>query len=421
MKRIADRIREIAWDDARIFVAPTGVKDLVYMEGSVLGGWNMLPRRKGEVSVLAAELLDAGTKAKDKSLIRESLAARGATLTFTSGDERTYFRGSCLPEDLPKLLSTAAECLAEASFPGPEVKAAKERIHGELVEEKSDTRVQAAIGLSRLMYDSQHPNYEETTVERIRDLAAAERADLVAFKKLFGRRELVLAIVGDVDPKVAGNAAQAAFKRLPLGLGHAPDKPHNARRPEVQETHIHIPDKANVDVFLGAALPLTYNDPLYLPFIVISEMLGGRGFTGHLMTTIRERDGLTYDVRSHPTGFTGGAEGAFQVYASFSPGRFDESVEALRREVDIFFGTRVTEKNLAARKEEMTGLYSVGLSTTRGLAAALHQIGRRHRDLSYIDDYLKLLAAVTLKDLKAAAALIPLESLSLSAAGTFSA
>ena len=44
-----------------------------------------------------------------------------------------------------------------------------------------------------------------------------------------------------------------------------------------------------------------------------------------------------------------------------------------------------------------------------------------HRDLSYIDEYLALLNAVTLEDLKAVAALIPLDSLSLASAGTFRA
>lgn len=228
-------------------------------------------------------------------------------------------------------------------------------------------------------------------------------------------------MTGDIDAKATARAAEAAFKRLPAGTLEAPAKPHNARRQESQEARIDIADKANVDVFLGAALPLTYNDPLYLPFIVATEMLGGRGFTSHLMSTIRERDGLTYAVYSRPTGFTGGSEGAFQIWATFSPGRFDESVAKLRQEIDFFFAKGLTEKNLAARQEEMSGLYAVGLSTTRGLAAALHQMGRRHRDLSYIDEYLKLIQAISLKDVRAASALIPLDKLSLAAAGTFSA
>jgi zinc protease len=421
MERIADQIVEKEIDGGRIFVAKTGVKDLVYIEGSILGGWNMLPRRKGEVSVLTAELLDAGSKSRTKNEIRESLAARGATLNFSSGDERTYFRGSCLPEDLSILLSILVECLGEASFPSREVNVSKERIHGELVEEKTDTRVQAAIALSRIMYAPAHANYEETTDERIKDLIKSERADLLAFKKLLGRGGLVLSIVGDVDAKKVAQTTANLFSKLPEGTKDAPLKTANTKSPVAESILVPIADKANIDVFIGAAVPLTYHDPLYLPLIVLNEMLGGRGFTGHLMQTIRERDGLTYDVKTRPTGFTGGADGAFQVYASFNPGRFEESVTALRREIALFFRKGITEERLEERKVEMSGLYVVGLSSTRGLAAALHQIGRRHRDLSYIDDYLTLLQAVTVEDLEAAAALIPLSKLSLAASGTFSA
>ncbi|MDB5189267.1 MAG: Zinc protease [Parcubacteria group bacterium] len=419
MARISDNILEKAWEGARVFASRTGVKDLVYVEGSVLGGWNMLPRRKGEVSVLAAELLDAGTKNKNKNVIRETLAARGASLSFSSGDERTYFRGSCLPEDLNQLLSVIVECLGEAAFPVAEVKSAKERIHGELLEEKSDTRVQAAITLSRSIYDENHVNYEETTDERIRDLGKAERTDLVSFKKVLGQGGLVLAIVGDIEPERALSTAVKYFKKLPAGTKEAPEKELNAKKQESKTQLVTITDKSNIDVFIGASVPLTYNDPLYLPFIVATELLGGRGFTSHLMTTLRERDGLTYGVYSRPTGFTGGSDGAFAVWATFSPAKYAHSVAMLRKEIAIFFKSGITKEGLQHRKEEMTGLYAVGLSTTRGLAAALHQIGRRHRELSYIDEYLTLLNALKLEELFAASALIPLDKLSLAAAGTF--
>jgi zinc protease len=421
MERIAEHIVEKRIGGARIFVAPMSVLDLVYVEGSVLGGWNMLPRRHGELSVLAAELLDAGTKSKSKETIRESLASRGATLAFSSGDERTYFRGTCLPEDLPHLLGILRECLTEAAFPAREVQAGKERILGELEQEKTDTRTQAAIALSRLIYDPAHTNYEESTEERMRDLTKAERPELLAFRKMLGIGGLVIAIAGDVEAEKTLTLVEKTLRKMPPGTEEAPEKLQNTLTPQMRTVLVPIADKANVDVFLGASVPLTYNDPLYLPFIVATEMLGGRGFTSHLMATIRERDGLTYGVYSRPTGFTGGADGAFQIWATFSPAKFDESVAMLRKEIALFFKKGMTEEGLRRRKEEMTGLHVVGLSTTRGLAAMLHQIGRRGRDLSYIDDYLTLLNAVTLRELGDAAALIPLTSLSLAAAGTFSA
>lgn len=419
MEPIREHVREYQSEHGRIFAMQTGVKDIVYVEGSVLGGWNMLPRHLGEASVLAAELFDAGTKDKTKAEIRDSLAARGATLSFDSGDERTYFRGSCLPEDLHHLLSVIAVCIGEAVFPSAEMKSARSRLHGDLVEEKTNTRTQASQGLARLLYDKDHVNYEESTLERIRDLEAVKRADLLAFRKMIGQGGLVLAIVGDIHAAKALTTARTTFSRLRHGTLVAPAIEMNKRIQEAQTELIPIKNKANIDTFLGASLPLTYHDSLYLPFIVLSEMLGGRGFTSHLMSTIRERDGLTYGVYSTPNGFTGGADGMFRVWATFSPARFHESVEKLRKEINFFFKHGITGAALESRKEEMIGSYLVSLSTTRGIAGMLHQIGRRGKPLSYIDEYPELIQATNLKELVDASRLVPLDKLSLAAAGTF--
>ena len=148
-------------------------------------------------------------------------------------------------------------------------------------------------------------------------------------------------------------------------------------------------------------------------------MLGGPGFTSHLVATIRERDSLTYSVRAYSTGFGALAEGSMQVWATFSPQKYNESVKALKKEIALFFKELLTRSNLEARKLEMIGEYTVGLSTTRGLAATLHKIGTENKSLSYIDEYPELLKVITLEDLHKAAALIPLSKLSLAAAGTF--
>jgi len=67
----------------------------------------------------------------------------------------------------------------------------------------------------------------------------------------------------------------------------------------------------------------------------------------------------------------------------------------------------------------MAGNYLVGLSTTRGLASALHLIGIEGRNLSYVDEYPEHVRAVTTRQLKDLAPLIDSKKLSLAASGTF--
>ena len=104
-------------DNGRIFATRTQTKDIVTIQGSVLGGELMLAEAKRRAPYLAARLFDAGTKTQTKDALREALAARGASISFSGGEDRTYFYGTCLPEDLAFVVSIIGECLSQPIFP----------------------------------------------------------------------------------------------------------------------------------------------------------------------------------------------------------------------------------------------------------------------------------------------------------------
>jgi zinc protease len=405
-------------ESGRLFVAPTKAKDVVAIEGSVLGGENMLPKEWSVVPGLTAELLDAGTTRKSKTVIREGLAGRGISLSFAAGGDRTYFSGQCFPEDVPFLLSTTVECLSGANFPEAELKTLKQRTLGALAEEKTDTNAQAERALTELMYDAPHPNYIEPLKETEAGVKNARRSYLQDFRKMLGIGGLVLAVVGDVEVESVHGVVEKTFKKLPKGIENAPVKTPNKKNIAASQKLIPVADKANIDVFLGASLQLTKKNPLYHPAAILTDMLGG-GFAGHLMQTVRERDGLTYRTYARLAGLSDGADGYFEVYASFNPGRYEESVHILRTEVGTFFSSHLTEEGINRKKDEITGSYLIGLATTRGLARALHSIGAEGRELSYLEQYPSLIRAISLAQVHKAADLIPLSKLSLAAAGTF--
>lgn len=405
-------------DNGRLFLASTHAHDVVVVEGSVFGGPNMLPPELDVIPGLTAELLDAGTVKKKKSVIREMLAGRGMSLSFSASGDRTAFSGRCFPEDLPLLLSIISESLGEANFPEAEVKNAKALALGELAEEKSDTRAQAERAFAAMLYDPTHVNYARALKDEEKSVTATRRAHLQDFRKKLGKGGLVLAITGDIDTASARTAAEKAFGKLGAGTAAAPTKQVNKKAQEAREKLIPLADKANVDILLGATLPLTLRHELYHPMKVLTEMLGG-GFSSHLMQTIRERDGLTYGIYATLAGLNAGADGHFKIWATFSPEGYAEAVAKLRKEVNIFFTEGLSEEALAKRKEEMTGSYLVALSTTQNLARTLHSIGTLGFDLSYLTDYPNIIRAISLADIRDAADLIPRTKFSLAASGTF--
>lgn len=404
----------------RVFVSRAKTTDVVSIEGSVFGGSNMLPDAQSEVPGIAAELLDAGTTKRAKEVIRGTLSKLGATLSFSAGGDRMYFSASCFPEDVPTVLGIAFDCLSNATFPQNELKNVQARALGELIEQKTDTRAQASIALAQGIYDSAHPNYQDTTEVRMKKVKAVTQKDLRAYGKLLGRGGLVVVIVGDVDPKRATATTLKAAQVLKPGTMNAPAKKPNTLTHRKDQVLIRIPDKATIDVYLGASVPLTSDHPLYIAFGVFASLLGGRGLsTGHLMRTIRERDGYTYGIYAVPGGFEDKSDGHFSIWATFSPDTFEKALAQTRKEIEVFLETGITKKSLEKKKTEVTGRYLLGLSTTRGLASALHGIGVEGRALTYLDEYQEKLRALTTADVAAAAALVPLKNLRVAAAGTF--
>ena len=401
-----------------LLVARTAAKDVVSVEGSVFGGTNHVPGDWDVIPVLSAQLLDAGTRKKDKNVIRGSLANRGISLSFNSEGDRTYFSGQCLPEDLPFLLSVIVECLGEASFPDREVESEKSRALGAIAEMKTDTNVQAGIALVRALYGAEHANFSRTLEEQEASVQKINRVRLMDFRRRLGRDGLILAIAGDVHAKSVRAAAEKAFNNLPERGLAAVAKPANKKNSTSSEKYIPIADKTNVDVLLGAALPLRKLDPLFHPASLLVDMLGG-GFASHLMQTIRERDGLTYGIYASLRGFENGADGYLRIWATFSPEMFTKSIKVLHKEIHHFFAHGMTETALARKKEEITGSYLVGLSTTRGLARMLHQLTIDGRDLSYFAKYPDYIRAVSLAEIRTAADLVRLDKLAFVASGTF--
>ncbi|HEX8591457.1 MAG TPA: pitrilysin family protein [Candidatus Paceibacterota bacterium] len=420
METLIRNIKECRSDGMRFFAARTGAKDVVSIEGSVLGGSYLLPYEKRPAHGLMASILDAGTKRRDKETLRNDLAERGIILHFSSGADRTYFFASCLPEDITYTLRLIAECLESPLLAKSEFEAERARSLAMLSEAQTDTDAQASRAFARLVFDPVHVNYADSIEEERSLTRGVSRADILTSQRMIGRGGLVLAVTGDLVPERTLSEAERVFIKLPSGTENLPAKPANQKEVTRGESLVHVPDKTNVDTYFGLSVPITHNDSRYVPFAVLSSMLCGGGvFSSHLAQTIRERDGLTYAIAGGPYGFGEGAQGALRVWANFAPDRFRYSVEATLKEIRIFFKQGVTIESLATMQSRMQGLYVTSLSNSRGIAAQLHKIGREGKQLTYVNEFPSLIRAVTLTDLQEAAALIPVDKFSLAAAGTF--
>jgi len=345
-------------------------------------------------------MLDRGTKALDKFAIADQLDNVGAEISYGVGTQSLEIHGKCLKKDLPLVLGLIAAELRTPAFPPQEFNKAKQQFIGALQASEQNTEARAQEAFGRAIFPAGHPNHPHTVTEYEAAAKSATLDQLKAFyAKYYGPAHLTLILAGDV----AAPDAQAQVSKVFSGWSGGQDylRPGKPATPvTAHEVSVPLVDKPSVTMILGQPTGLRYKDPDALALRVGTAILG-HGFTGRLMGTVRDKEGLTYNIGA------GMAEdsivdGSWDISASFAPTLLDKGILSTRRELLNWWKDGITEQELAARKQGLIGGYLVGLSTTAGLASTILTDVQRGYDVSWLDGYPQAVRALTRDQVNAA-------------------
>jgi zinc protease len=196
-----------------------------------------------------------GTQKHTFDSIYDELESVGASLGFDSGVHNTSFGGRSLVEDLPLLLSLLSDSLRSPSFPTLEVEKLRAQLLTGLNIRAQDTGDMAAMKFDQLLYEG-HP-YSRPGDGYIETIQAITRNDLEEFHRLhFGPKDMVIAIVGAIDPKKAFDAVGRV-----LGEWQVPDQAEAPVLPALKPvektvtSHHVLAGKSQADIIMGVVGP----------------------------------------------------------------------------------------------------------------------------------------------------------------------
>lgn len=381
-----------------VLACRTGVRDVITLRASLPAGDSYSPASNPAVATLTAMMLDKGSQRRSQFEIAAELEAVGAEVWFGSGDVMASISGKCLTKDLPLLVSVIAEQLRTPAFAAEELEKARKRFIGSMRRQLERPESVASIAFSRAVFPVGHPNHEPTIEELV---AAAERTtieDVRAFHAAhYGPAQMVLVGVGDLDPAKLQAEVGKAFAGWTGGVPLASFAPVSA--PALPETRVPMVDKPSVSVLLGQATGLRHRDPDAIALRVGTAILGS-GFTGRLMSTVRDKEGLTYGIGSSVAGDTF-CDGQWSITATFSPAMLAQGLASTRRELLLWHSKGVTSDELERRKSNMIGSFKVGLATSSTLADQLLTAVNRGYEPSWLDAYPAMVEALTVDQVNA--------------------
>lgn len=390
---LAPRTADLAAGPARVLVLPTPTPQVVAFRASLRTAPD-LAADEDIAQGLVADLLDKGTRRRDRHAIADALDGRGARLSFYADGLRLGFAGRVLAEDLPDVLALAAEMLAEPAFDADEVQKAKRQAEAAVRQSRESTGAMASGALARRLYGTAHPNYVHAPDAESARLAALGADDLAAYHAAHvGADDFTLVAVGDVTPEAAAEAVARAFGDLP-SHGRTARYDAEARSQPPAREDVPMPDRPNLDVRLGHAVGMRRTDDAFLALHTGVFALGGN-FAGRLMQTIRDEQGLTYGISAGLVGFAAEHDGDVRVSVGLSGPDLERGIAAVRAEVARFVADGIAPEALATAQTTLAGQHVTAMATTSGLAARLLVNAERGFDVAYLDRYPDLVRALT--------------------------
>jgi zinc protease len=394
--KIAPRIVRAKVSGIDLLICPTGVKDVITIEG-VMPAYNPSNPILAE---LAAEMLERGTKKHDADAIATLLDKVGAQIQFGLDAGNISFATKCLKKDSSQVIDLLAEQLREPTFPKDEFDKLVTQKLAAAQQLRDSTDAQASIAFRRAVFPAGNPQYRLTPEERIAALKKVTVDDLKEFhSKYFGADYSTMVVVGDVEPARIQADVKKAFADWSGGQP-LPAAPAPIKISEAKELTVNVPGKESVNVIMGEPTGLRYADPDFLPLSVGTSVLG-TGFTSRLLSTVRDTEGLTYGIGAELVG-SGKLDLAWVISATFAPSLVKQGLVSTDRELTKWHRDGITEAELDYRKSALAGAHRVGLATSGGLAGSILNTVRRGRELSWIDEYPKKVAALSLKQVNGA-------------------
>ena len=269
--------------------------ELPLIRGSALihGGSRDVPADKaGLVGILGSSWRTGGTESKTGDQLDDILEARAARVETGGGEDSTRISLDVLKGDFDFVFPIFVELLQKPAFRQDKIDLAKTQTRTGISRRNDEPQSIMFREAQKLAYGPDSPYARTPEYATINNIT---RDDLIAFHKRFVQpNNIVMGFVGDFDTTAMEKKLRDAFGSWPRGEKAPPAPPVNA----APKTGFYFVSKEDVtQANIAAVYPTTLlrRDPDFYAVEVMNAILSG-GFSGRLMTDIRSKAGLAYNV-----------------------------------------------------------------------------------------------------------------------------
>ncbi len=361
------KIQKFSLDNGiRLLVKNNPNLPLVNLRAMFIGGVLHEPRDKAGISRITAALLTKGTTSRSRDDIATAFDSIGGSYSYISGNNAFGINVEVLKEDFHFALNIFADMLKHPAFDENELETIRQNTLSS-ISRRNDRWDKEVFYIFKQKFYRTHPYHNDPlgTKESIRSVTTADVRDF--YRRFVNPGRCVVSVFGDVDENNIQESVRDVLDNNFSSETFDLPKIEPVRAIKDDLTIIKEVDKSLAAIYLG--YPGTdISNPDRYPMIVMDTILSGHRYPGgwlHEQLRGQDKD-LVYVVHAH--NFTGLAPGYFGITAAASPGKMDEVISIILKNIETIKSERVSEEEMSKAKTICNTMEKLSRQTNNAMA-----------------------------------------------------
>ncbi len=386
-------------------ILPNGIKviseTIPYVKSFSLGFWFNVGSRdenlqNNGITHFIEHMLFKGTKKRSAKRIADDIESSGGYLNAFTSKENTCYYGRGLGNHLEKTFDVLSDMIQFPAFKSNEIKKESSVVIDELHDIEDNPEELIFDKFEEIIFDGNSLSLPIIGTEN--NLKKFNQIDLFNFvKQKYGFNRLIIAASGAVEHSNLLKLADIFIKK---DLGNSTlRRKHNHISGQPSRLEVIEKEIQQVHAIIGRAT-YGYNNEKRTIASVLSQILG-EGSSSRLFQSVRERNGIAYQVNSFLNSFFDVS--AFGVYFSTNDKMMDKALSIVLKEFKKLRDTKISDRELKKAKESIKGNLWLSLESTSNRMIRMAQSELYFNRIRSTDEVIKNIDAVTRENILEAA------------------
>jgi predicted Zn-dependent peptidase len=288
----------------------------------------------------------------------------GGELNAYTGKEETFVYATMLSEDFERAMDVMADIVFNATFPKNEIEKEVEIILDEIQSYKDSPSELIFDDFEELVFAESPIGRNILGKEELLKHFGKKEADNFIRNK-YHTNEMVFFSLGNIPFKKIIRWAEKYLACYPASL----------RQEERESPSIYLPqqktinkDNHQIHVMIGNRA-YSLHHPERLGLYLLNNIIGGPGMNSLLNLSLREHNGLVYNVESNYTAFSD--TGIISIYLASDPKDKERCIRLVNKELKTLREEKISPVRFAKYKKQLIGQVTISSQNKENLALTL--------------------------------------------------